>query len=130
MKVILDPYITLEEQSKVILAQREVVKQYYKSQNMPYLDKYENEQDLDVNVKLILALLRELYLNYYNLENFNRLVENQSFKARNAKIMKEVQKNEKSREYNFHPRIDKQSEILDSQKTVDSMMNHGLGLIT
>ena len=31
MKVILDPYITLEEQSKVILAQREVVKQYYKS---------------------------------------------------------------------------------------------------
>ena len=43
---------------------------------MPYLDKYENEQDLDVNVKLILALLRELYLNYYNLENFNRLVEN------------------------------------------------------
>lgn len=97
---------------------------------MPYLDKYENEQDLDVNIKLILALLRELYLNYYNLEYFNRLVENQSFKARNAKIMREVQKNEKSREYNFHPRIDKQSEILDSQKTVDSMMNHGLGLIT
>ena len=31
MKVILDPYITLEEQSKVILAQREVVQQYYKS---------------------------------------------------------------------------------------------------
>ena len=62
---------------------------------MPYLDKYENEQDLDVNIKLILALLRELYLNYYNLEYFNRLVENQSFKARNAKIMREVQKNEK-----------------------------------
>ena len=62
---------------------------------MPYLDKYENEQDLDVNIKLILALLRELYLNYYNLEYFNRIVENQSFKARNAKIMREVQKNEK-----------------------------------
>ena len=62
---------------------------------MPYLDKYENEQDLDVNIKLILALLRELYLNYYNLEYFNRLVENQSFKARNAKIMREMQKNEK-----------------------------------
>ena len=54
---------------------------------MPYLDKYENEDDLEVNVKLILALLRELYLNYYDLENFNRLVENQSFKARNAKLM-------------------------------------------
>ena len=57
---------------------------------MPSHDKYENEEDLDVNVKLILALLRELYLNYYNLENFNRLVENQSFKARNAKLMREV----------------------------------------
>ena len=97
---------------------------------MPFHDKYENEEDLDVNVKLILALLRELYLNYYNLENFNRLVENQSFKARNAKLMREVLKNEKSREYNFHPRIDKQSEILDSQRTMDSMLNHRLGLIT
>lgn len=74
---------------------------------MPYLDKYENEDDLEVNVKLILALLRELYLNYYDLENFNRLVENQSFKARNAKIMKEVMINERQKVYDFHPRIDK-----------------------
>ena len=73
---------------------------------MPFHDKYENEEDLDVNVKLILALLRELYLNYYNLENFNRLVENQSFKARNAKLMREVLKNEKSRDLiKFWPQI-------------------------
>ena len=97
---------------------------------MPYLDKYENEDDLEVNVKLILALLRELYLDYYNLENFNRLVENQSFKARNEKVMKEVMINEKQRVYNFHPRIDRQSERLDSQRTVDSLVNQGLGLIT
>ena len=42
MKVVLDPYITLEEQTKVILGQREVVKQYYKSQGLPFLDKYDD----------------------------------------------------------------------------------------
>ena len=116
MKVVLDPYITLDEQTKVILGQREVVKQYYKSQNMPFLDKYESQEDLHINIKLILALLRELYLHYYDLEHFNRQVEAQGFKARNAKLMKEVQMNEKLRAYNFHPKVNQKSRVIDQQR--------------
>ena len=117
MKVVLDPYITLDEQTKVILGQREVVKQYYKSQNVPYMDKYESQPDLHVNVKLILALLRELYVSYYDLEHFNRQVENLGFKARNAKLMKEVQLNEKSKAYTFHPKVNQRSAIIDQQRS-------------
>ena len=71
---------------------RSTVAEYYRLQNVVVHDSFEGGEADEVasNIKLVLALLRELHPAYYDLENFHLLVESLGQRVRNMRNLKAV----------------------------------------
>ena len=88
----LNPMKTLEDQAVAMQSFRSTVAEFYRLQGVVIKDSFEGSRadEIASNIKLMLALLRELHPAYYEMENFHLLVESLGQRVRNMHNLKSV----------------------------------------
>ena len=69
----------------------------------------QKEKENELDIQIALALLREIYPNYYDFKHFHRRVDMICERARNKSQLNLAKKIDLQNQFDFHPKVNKNS---------------------
>lgn len=123
LKIVLDPMLTINQQVGLLTHHRGMMELIYREAKIAV---FETEKEIELGLQIVLALLREVYPEYYDLKYFHHRVDMISFRARNKSQIELAKKKDDESYFDFHPKISKNSHRIDKQRMIDEIRVEGL----